>query len=468
MIRCNVLRCATHGGTLGPTLAAAHPGIARGWLTASSKLVNAHTVTPASRRLVWWRCADTKCGDVFQRSVADHCNANGACRRCRKRPTRTTKYAPLPANARYRRLTNRPQLWASAPNRVKRSVLDLASAKTLQAFVMKFGSAAQRRSAAQTPPPVGERNLQPMLAQVWEKSKQQLDDTESLTISPKLDGVRCVAAWDPAQSKVVLLSRHGTVLSSCPHVEDALTPLFRRDKWLVLDGELYHHTAFDSFEELSGLVRRDLACSDGDSDRIRHIQYHVFDVIDSRLQLAKGQQRLHRHLRCEPFSSSSFAERYRLLKILLKDSDSSTLRLVPAIKCRAADVPALMQQYLRSGYEGAMIRRSSHPYAPGRRTNSLMKYKPFQDSEYRISGVVEGTGKWRHSLAAFLCHTESGQLFHATPAVDDARRRHMWLDRRRLVGKMLTVQYQALTERGVPRFPVGKAIRGSSNRKDWL
>jgi len=59
----------------------------------------------------------------------------------------------------------------------------------------------------------------------------------------------------------------------------------------------------------------------------------------------------------------------------------------------------------------------------------------------------------------WICETAKGQRFKCRPKGTQADRRDKYRNRQKYFGKMLTVKYQELTNDGIPRFPVGIAIR---------
>ena len=132
-----------------------------------------------------------------------------------------------------------------------------------------------------------------------------------------------------------------------------------------------------------------------------------------------------------------FAVRYAHLARMLGALRAPQIVLVPARVIEIQKVDTALHHALRLGYEGLMIRQPSSHYAHGKRSWNLLKYKKMHDEEFRIVGSVEGTGKWKHSLAAFQCKTRRGAVFHATPSAPDAWKRKMWRSRSLL--KMVTV-----------------------------
>jgi DNA ligase 1 len=236
----------------------------------------------------------------------------------------------------------------------------------------------------------------------------------------------------------------------------------------------------------------------------RQLQYHVFDVLYAS-EFPNGSA-----------ATVPFSVRYAFLEKLLAAAaefnashipnyNPLVLRRVPNYSCTLDVVDEVLRAAMRVGYEGVMIRRegkgkshqtsrtgrnitlsplqpakaklkraagddASGGYGFGQRSSTLLKYKVMQDAEYIIVGAVEGSGKWKGSLGSFICVTEDQkQRFTVTPASTDAEKKRMWRTwRHAYKGKALTVQYQELTPDGVPRFPVGKSVRGAADGHDWL
>ena len=121
------------------------------------------------------------------------------------------------------------------------------------------------------------------------------------------------------------------------------------------------------------------------------------------------------------------------------------------------DIYELHDKYVAEGYEGAIIRNIDGLYEFGFRSNDLIKLKSFMDSEYKIVGVVEATGR-DEGTAVFVCECEAGQ-FNVKPMGTRELRADYFKNRKKLIGKMVTVKYQELSNDGIPRFPSAISIR---------
>jgi DNA ligase-1 len=210
---------------------------------------------------------------------------------------------------------------------------------------------------------------------------------------------------------------------------------------LALDGEMYAHGL--AFEEVVSRFKR---AAGG-------LQYHVFDLYDPA--------------RPDLDASDRQALLAQLFRAAVGDSGRGNVRRVPFEWARSEEeVLDMSRMYLAQGYEGLVARRRNGVYEPGKRSQNLLKLKPFRTDEFPIVGVVEASGKDSGS-AVFVCTSSLSahvQLtFRVRLRAPLERRRQLLLAYQRapasILGKLLTVRYQSLTTKGVPRFPVGLAIR---------
>jgi DNA ligase-1 len=334
----------------------------------------------------------------------------------------------------------------------------------------------------------------PMLARVWQLYEHAFPADTPFHTSLKLDGVRCIAMRHPTTRRVGFFSRVGNEFQCCPHIAEALQPLFDAHPKLALDGELYRHGM--PFGDLVGCVKaRPGTATPEHHDLQGQMQFHVFDIARWRagtmeMPFAERQQQylqlLEEHLDPEDYCAPPRTVRARLGKqddttavwdATLADFcgrvASSAAAVVPVlhVKMRKAVLEAALHSALEHKLEGVMLRDGAAPYQWGKRSAALMKWKIMHDSEFRIVDVVEGEGRFRGMVGAFVFETADSEKkrFRAGLSAPLEARKSLWGDRKTLIGLQATVQYQELTPAGVPRFPVVKAIRGSGpSDPNWL
>ncbi len=238
---------------------------------------------------------------------------------------------------------------------------------------------------------------------------------------------------------MALWSRLGKPHQPVPQVVETLQRLMRPGT--IWDGELYCHGV--PFQMQVSWIKR---TSPGTS----RLYYCVFD------EMGEGpfDQRYER-------LNQTFYQRYETTEAVTEAIEHGPVRLVrPHPVASHLGVQQLHDQFVQEGYEGIMVRHGSAPYERDKRSQSLLKYKDFQDQEFRIVGMVENVGK-AEGTGCFVCTTDAGETFKAMPRGTDEIRRAYWDRRQQLLGKQLTVRFQAWSDSvpPKPRFPVGIAVR---------
>lgn len=261
-----------------------------------------------------------------------------------------------------------------------------------------------------------------MLAHSFDKHASKIN--YPAYISPKLDGIRCIAVVK--NKKATLWTRTGKPITSMTHVVEELEEIFEN---VTLDGELYNNEYRDNFEEIVSQVRN-FEPQEGH----KKIEYHVFDVVNNDI----------------------FDNRLKYLEKTLYDR--KYIKLVPQILVPENKVALFTNGFISLGAEGAMIRNVGSLYEHKRSFN-LQKIKFTQDEEFDIIGVVEGKGKLLGHVGAFILQDKANRKFNVKlegslellkPYLSDST---LWK------GKKMTVRFQGYTKKGIPRFPVGVVIR---------
>lgn len=278
----------------------------------------------------------------------------------------------------------------------------------------------------------------PMLADKWDpisKTKRKIDITFPCFIQPKLDGIRCLSYLK--KNEIVNQSRQLKYFKNLDHINKELDVIFKKFPDLIFDGELYNHDIV--FNKIAGIVKTE-KLKDGDKEKLEQIQYHIYDCF-----VEKNDQ--------------AFSERFVVLQKANSMKDWKYLKFVPTLVCNDKDevVNKFHPQFIEQKFEGSILRNKNSVYEFNR-TKHLQKFKTFEDDEFEIINYKEGTG---HDLGTVVwkCKTKSGKEFDVRPIGTVEERTELFKNAPKLIGKMLTVTYQELSEFGVPRFPVGKNIR---------
>jgi DNA ligase-1 len=270
----------------------------------------------------------------------------------------------------------------------------------------------------------------PMLAHNFRKREK--DITYPCYVQPKLDGVRCFAyLTDDPDVGVRLISRSGKEFTQpFEKLRSQIAQFIGENE--IWDGELY--TSKLSFEDLIAACRKSTYRESSEL-----VEFHLFDIFANETE--------------------TFETRFntRLLKVAMKVGN----RIVPVDTLIADSREDAMEYYSRAmsqGHEGIMFRNLSGLYKAGHRSKDLQKYKEFIDEEFKIHNANEGTGT-DEGTVIWVCSTKDKKYFKVRPRGTVEQRKEWWDKNQQFIGNMLTVRYQNLTEDGIPRFPVGIAIR---------
>lgn len=282
-------------------------------------------------------------------------------------------------------------------------------------------------------------------------TKENLRLRYPLDIQPKLDGVRVVATWI---DKVVLYSRRREIFLGQNEIREELNLLFTNEinDGIYLDGEIYKKDM--PLQQISGLVRRE-------DESKSPLEYHIFDAFYIDRPMTWESRR---DLLCKLKASETF-QKFNRLKIV---------KTVPAKSEEEAD--EIYKNMLKEKYEGSIYRNLAALYeysmVKEMRTYGARKRKPRYDGEYIIVDFKAGThGKdinaivWILSTEGVLNHKtdppspfptvkqfssvpnmpieERVKLFHSLSANREIFDRYY-------MGKKMTVEYDDISEDGVP------------------
>jgi DNA ligase-1 len=236
-------------------------------------------------------------------------------------------------------------------------------------------------------------------------------------VSEKYDGVR--GYWDGRQ----LWTRGGTLVVA-PAWFTAPLPA------VPLDGELW--AGRGHFELATSTVR-----SQTPSDAAwREMRFMVFDL---------------------PAQPGDFDARLTALRKLLPITQAPWV--VPVAQQRAttqAELQALLDKTVQLGGEGLMLHRGSSLYR-GERNADLLKFKPFDDAEAKVVGMVPGQGRHTGRMGALLVESPEGQRFRLGGGFTDAQRQSP-----PSIGTWVTYRYNGRNASGLPRFARFMRVRGDA------
>ena len=273
--------------------------------------------------------------------------------------------------------------------------------------------------------------LKPMLAHKY--AEKRIDWSKPVYIQPKLDGVRCLFTRNGA------FSRTGKQFMNVAHIELVLEPFFEQQPDVVLDGELYNHELKRDFEKIISLVRKQKPTENDRLEADKLVQFHVYDYFDGVIY-------------------DSYKTRMHQLGV--SNIYDKQIKYVQAYKVNNYDESRIYHKdFLNQGYEGSIIRLDGL-YKHGR-SDDLMKFKDFSDTEATIIGYEAGKGKRTGTIGKFLMVDDEGNEFGCPPGKGFTYKdlSNMLDNVHDYIGQRATFTYFQRTKAGSYRHPLFKCIR---------
>jgi ATP-dependent DNA ligase len=281
----------------------------------------------------------------------------------------------------------------------------------------------EKRKASPKKVPCG--IIKPTLAYKYSEKKHLVNWPWIAT--PKIDGIRGIARR--VDDKVQMQSRQGTIWLLLASLKGVLREVFDEFPEIVLDGEIYSHTI--PFRVISGVVRSQKT----EKEEEGLLEFWVFDIVDTEMPAHKRRLFLHD----------------------MKKKFSHLSRLVWLCGNPVGSEEEMLEKhdlYISKGFEGIMIRKPESVYELNYRSSSLLKYKAFEDAEFKVVDVSEANGT-ESKAVIFVCETAEGERFSVRPRGSVAKRRWQLENSEKYIGKMLTVRWQPTGGETKPRFGCG-------------
>lgn len=241
-------------------------------------------------------------------------------------------------------------------------------------------------------------NFKPMLAKAFKDCDPNKIDNKEWYISRKLNGVRANILLGEDGLLHAIGRGASTYDIAIQHIlqNEKLINFFKCNPNIILDGECYHHGT--SLQDISGKMRQE-------KEMIPILEFYVYDIVDPTL---------------------TFEERLNKLKLVEKELDlyflpSRTwqendlkIQIVPHEKVHnLKEIDEKHDQFVKEGFEGAVIRNPKCKYLCGERNLAMVKVKKYLDDCFEVVGIQQGLRMYDDMV--FILKTKDGQYFHAKP-----------------------------------------------------
>ena len=290
-----------------------------------------------------------------------------------------------------------------------------------------------------------EQNPLPMLAQDFKKQKKNVKFP--CNIQPKLDGFRCIYNTTTGQISTRQCKEYNIVKES----GELYKELNSLPKGLILDGELYTNKV--NFEEL-GVLRKTKKLTKEDLLSLQKIEYHIYDIIDTNI---------------------TFQQRNLQIQNLFKETNYNKLIYVPTFTVNSEEeIKEYHIKFLEEKFEGTMIRDINSLYKTKQRSNNLLKYKDFQDAEFKIVdyAIEKDTSKTDENLLVWIVEVSKDKFCKIRPQGYSQERQELYKkcveNFDQFKGRYLWVKYFSFTSNGNLRFPTTKTNSYESYIRDEI
>ena len=254
-------------------------------------------------------------------------------------------------------------------------------------------------------------------------------------IEVKLDGVRVITIVYP-DGRVDQYSRNGKELVNFPHVKDQFSLIAKIgcfSEAMVFDGEIMSGT----FQDLMKQIHRKSSATANDAvlnvfDYMSLAEFEAGGSKSTQLQRSESLENWYEFYGAQCPNVTVVAQ-----ELVDLDTDEGQKRY--------REINALA---IAGGYEGIMLKDPEAVYEC-KRSVAWLKLKPFIEVSLTVTAVEEGTGRNVGKLGAFVCSgNDDGRdiVVNVGSGFTDANRDAYWTSRDEVVGKIVEVRADAITQ----------------------
>lgn len=284
----------------------------------------------------------------------------------------------------------------------------------------------------------------PMLAKKYEGGYLR----ETVTVTEKLDGNRCIAQY--LSGRWVFTSRSGKPLAVTFDMTGLPTEFIYDGEVMSVEQtkasarrvynvlhDIQEEGTYDTkesqllFNETSGLINsKDLHAG--------QLIYNIFDIIST--------------------THYAYSQRRDILTEIGKQvpPTNKTIRIIPSLY--EGDDPtvitSLLYKIVQQGGEGVMLNINNRTYEH-KRTDALLKYKQVQTIDMRVTDMFEGQGKYENMCGGLTCYAKTNDgkeiLCNVGSGLSDAQREDWWLHREHIISRIVQIAYHELTQEALYR-----------------
>ena len=257
------------------------------------------------------------------------------------------------------------------------------------------------------------------------QDKLKLKKGEKFFLSQKLNGIRC------SYKDGKLMSRQGKEFVGLNHILKDIDDLNLENYFI--DGELIRNN-IDNIDDNENFR---LTASIVNSDAVEkpEIQLVIFDMfpvetIADDKSTEKYSVRKQRMLDMKKIFDKKHITSMDVVEMLYEGTDDS-------------EIMKWLEYAESQGWEGCMLNKNT-PYE-FKRTTNLIKIKKFHTCDLRITGYVEGQGKYEGVLGSLVVDYKGNRL-EIGSGFSDAERKEFWQNREDMIGRVMQIKYKDVSK----------------------
>lgn len=255
--------------------------------------------------------------------------------------------------------------------------------------------------------------------------KCQLKPNEPISITRKLNGVRCAFVGNKC------MTRQGKEYKGLEHIVNDFKNMGYEN--MFVDGELLYKNKerlsdSEAFQKGTGIAMS----KDGDKSQLKLVVFDMFPLDEFNSGKSKLSYFDRKHTYLKEFSEKLKqypTENLELVQIVYEGTDHS-------------EIWKWLDYAEEHDWEGCMVNTDS-PYEC-KRTKTLMKVKKFFDVSLRVVGVEEGTGRNKGRLGSIACKYYNN-IVKCGSGFSDEQRDYCWQHKDEILDKIVDVKYKEVT-----------------------
>lgn len=266
-----------------------------------------------------------------------------------------------------------------------------------------------------------------MLAKSWEDEEHKV--AGDFLITPKLDGLRCTVFKE--NGEISFYTRKGLPILGMYQLEKEFEMLpdnmVYDGELLIVDHEIPPMDRLERFRLTQKRVRTDGEKVD--------LEFHMYEMLPID-EFKDGKSKL-----------GAFGRKEGIFN-LIKNNNFSYIKRVPIMYFGSdkGELMRILKEELDKGLEGIMV-SPVHSKYECKRSSNLLKAKKIDDKtiDLKIIGFEEGNGKYVGTLGKLVVDYKGSEL-RVGSGLSDADRSYIWSHRDELLGTIVEVKYDDLSE----------------------